>query len=211
MTTDELRDKLVVEEEQTGWFKAIPLWRKLIYGAALLLILAWLGWYLFWPEPAAAPRAFARAMPAHQVGGVVKVPGPTIAAPLKVIPKAVVRKELPDLPLNDDEEVIDTAEVPKAPYGAVTVTKIDPDGMATTYVKANDRPFAEFMKEKELGGGMDINTRGEKVIVLEGRFVPLRIGPAHLAIKVEGDFIPDAVKGRSVDGRIGLRLFGRFD
>jgi hypothetical protein len=212
MTTDELRDKLNAEGEQTvGWFKAIPLWRKLIYGAALLFILAWLGWYLFWPEPATAPQTFAKAMPAHQVGGVMKVPGPTIAAPLKVIPRAVVRKQLPDLPLADDEEVIDTAEVPKAPYGAVTVTKIDPAGLATTYVKANERPAFEFMKETEIGGGMDLNTHGEKVIVLEGRFVPLRIGSAHLAIKAEGDFIPDAVKGRTIDGRIGVRLFGRFD
>jgi hypothetical protein len=178
--------------------------------AAVVSSLAWLGWYTFRPAPAAAPARFVAAMPAHQVGGVAKVPGPTIAAPLKVVPKAVVKRKLPYLPLAESEEVIDTAEIPKVPYGAVSITKIDLDGTATTFVQANERPFFEFLAEKELGLGMDVNTRGEKVAVVEGRLVPLRIGPAHMAIRAEADFTPDATRN-NIEGRLGVRLFGRFD
>lgn len=183
---------------------------KIALGAAVLLALAWLGWYLLRPQPAPSPARFVAALPAHQVGAVTKVPGPVITAPLKVIPKQAVRRKLPDLPIGDAEEVLDTAEIPKAPYGATTVTKIDLDGTATTFVKANERPFFEFMAEKELGAGVDVNTRGEKVAVLEGRLVPLRIGPAHLALRAEADFSPDAARS-NFEGRVGVRLFGRFD
>jgi hypothetical protein len=198
-----------IKEEITS--RKLPSMKVMLGGGALLLVLAWLAWFFFWPKPVVAPPQFTKALPAHQVGGVAKVAGPVLSQPLKVVPRAVVRRALPDLPIDESEEVIDTAEVPRAPYGATTVTKIDQTGLATTYVKANERPFFEFKKELEIGGGADINLHGERSVVLEGRFVPLRIGSMHLAVKAEGVLAPEAPRDRQLDGRVGIRLFGRFD
>ena len=109
-----------------------------------------------------------------------KVDGPVVKTQIKIVPVERVTETYREFVGPPNTVVIDTAKVPAAPNGAVTVTSLDPNtGIATTQVKVSEAPWIAFERNNTIGAGYEIGMQGNKVPIYYRRDV-LRIKDIHL-------------------------------
>lgn len=166
--------------------------------AAFLLLAAWLVWLWYGKRDALPTKSYQAAPPAPAVAGVSTVdhPAPPV---IKVIPKAVASKKL-DLPAdvagNDNKQVISTADIAPAPYGATTVTVMDnTTGDSTTLVKAKPKAVFAFLRTGAVGVRYGIASSGDQQAALFVRQDVVRVANIHLSVTVEARTVP--TKGTS--------------
>ena len=172
---------------------------------ALLLLLAYLCWVL-WVQPKQTPTDGFVTPPQAVPGG--KVPGPTIKPPVKIIPKPAVKKKFPEAQIANDEEWVDSAEVPPAPNGAVVLTKIDTiTGDVTTQIENKKAPWLAFESTNYIGVGVEFHPGGEQDGKLYYKRDLLRVKDIHLQGAVQGKINRTLDKGAAF---IGANLELRF-
>lgn len=189
-----------------GKFKGLPKIYLYFYGVGVLIGLVYFGWSVFGHRPQAPSAGFVAAKPAVSA---VKVPGPVVKVPVKVIPKKKVTQKYPEAQIADSEEWVDTAEVPEAPNGAVVLTKIDPGtGDVTNQVETKPAPLFAFERNNTLGAGYEIGTQGPRVPVYYRRDI-LRVKDVHLQAEIGGriDVQNPATKS---DPYFAVHIEGRF-
>lgn len=180
-------DNLEKLEQQTE--AAVKSWGigKIITIIGMILLLVWLVWLWYGNQPV-VPKDWAQAAPAHQVGGMPKVDHPA-PSKVKVLPKKQAGKKLQlssDIQDDDNQQIIDTAEIPPAPDGATTTTIMDMQtGQSKTLFKANPRPLFAFLRSGSAGVRYGITTSGQQQAQLFVRQDVLRVGNVYLAAAIE--------------------------
>ena len=149
-------------QEVVSWYTKIPSWVKYVCLTGGVVLLVWLLWLMFWPSPKLPTTTF---VPAAVPSEVKSVPKQTIEVKhIVVYEKVAIAKKIPlpeSVTSNPKEQVVAVATVPKAPYGAETITTMNTNtGVAATLVKAKERPFASFESSGAVGVRGGINTRG---------------------------------------------------
>lgn len=172
-------------------------YRTWIYTAVFSLLALWLVCLWYGKQPT-LPQDWSPAAPAHQVGGMPKVDHPA-PAKIRVLPKQQAGKKLA-LPAavadDDNQQIIDTADIPPAPDGASTVTIINMQtGEAKTIVKATPRPLFAFLRTGAAGIRYGISSNGDQQAAIFVRQDVLRVGNIYLAATAEGRTVP--TKGTS--------------
>lgn len=160
---------------------------KIITIIGIILLMVWLGWLWYGNQPV-VPKDWAQTAPAHQVGGMPKIDHPAPPT-VKVLPKKQAGKKLQlpsDIQDDDNQQIIDTAEIPSAPDGATTTTVMDMQtGQSKTLVKINPRPLFKFLRSGAAGVRYGITTNGQQQIDLFVRQDVLRVGNVYLAATAE--------------------------
>jgi hypothetical protein len=162
---------------------AIPKTRLVLYVAILLLIVMYSMWSFLQP-PKPNTTKFTELKPAVDSP---KVAGPVLLTPIKIVPKTVVRKTYPTEEIAEDEEVIDTGEIPPAENGGVIITKIDTKtSEAHTDFKPNPAPWLGFENKNYLGIGLDYDVlnSSEKAKIYYKRDI-LRSKDVHFQVELQ--------------------------
>lgn len=140
---------------------------------------AWMKWFKPTPLPT---QGFVQPAPAVTEP---KVSGPTVK--LKVVPKKAVLDEFPQLPIADDEEVVDTADIDECENGATIIVKTDTvTGNTTTLVQGKEAPWFAFEDKNYVGVGAELYVDGEKKVKGYYKRDLLRIKNIHLQLGVSG-------------------------
>ena len=154
-----------------------------MYGAALLLLISYLVWSIWFKPTPLSVGVWTKPSPAVQAG---KVPGPTIPVPVKVVPKPAVKKKFPNAPIEDDEEWVDTLDLAPAPNGAIVLTKINTkSGEVTNEVTAKPAPWLAFEGTNAIAAGYEVGTDGAKIPIYYRRGLA-RMKDVHLIAEVGG-------------------------
>lgn len=127
-----------------------------LYVLALILCVVYLWWSFTHKEQPAG--VFVPLPPAVTVA---KVPGPTV--PLKVVPKKKVKEKFPEYHEADREqdEVVDTGEVPETENGGTVIAKVDTEtGEVTTSFQKNEAPWFAFQDKNYLGARYGWSNKG---------------------------------------------------
>lgn len=145
-----------------AWYTKIPSWVKYVCVVGGIFLLVWFLWLMFWPSPKPSTTAF---VPAAVPSAVKNVPKQTIEIKhIVVYEKAALAKKIPlpeNITSNPKEQVVAVATIPRAPWGAETITSMNTDtGVAATSVKAKERPFASFESSGAVGVRAGVSTRG---------------------------------------------------
>lgn len=169
-------------------------YRSWLLLAAFLLLVVWLVWLWYGKQPA-TPGGYQAAKPA------IDTPKVEHEAPkkIKVLPKAQASKKLglpTDVASDDNQQIIDTADIPPAPHGATTVTTMDmKTGEANTLVKVKPAPLFSFLRAGAVGVRYGITSSGDQQASVFARQDILRIGTIHLSAVAEARTMP--TKGTS--------------
>lgn len=180
-----------MEQKATSFSEKYRTWLLL---AAFLVLAAWLVW-LWYGEHPTAPEGYQVAKPA------IDTPKVDHEAPkkIKVLPKATASKKLglpADVVDDDQQEIIDTADIPPAPNGATTVTTMNMEtGEAKTLVKIKPAPLFAFLRTGAVGARYGIASSGDQQAALFVRQDVFRVGSIHLSATAEARTIP--TKGTS--------------
>lgn len=159
-----------------------PRWKPIAYAAGACCVAGYLYWSLV-HMPAPRPGAITRAAPAVTAP---KVAGPILKKPLQVVPKPAVRKAFPNLDLQEELEVLDTADIPAAENGVQTVTFINiSTGIASTVYTPKPAPWFALEDRNRIGAGYEISTEGTRIPVYYRRDL-LRVKDLHLVGEVGG-------------------------
>jgi hypothetical protein len=182
---------------------AIPRYRLYAYGAILLFSLTYSGWSLWGPLPQEHSEGFVAAKPAVSAD---KVQGPTI--PVQIVPKTAVKKKFPGAKIEGGTiEVIDTADIGKAPNGATTITVIDTiTGESRTDVQMKDSPWFGFERQNYLGVGYELGTSGTQKAKVYYKRDLLRIKDIHLQGGAE---VKAPINGSS--GGVEATMYGNIE
>ena len=153
------------------------------YGGGLLVALLLASFAKgYWQSPGAVP-GYQVAKAAIAVSGMKKQE--IKAKTVKALPKREASKKLdlpPDVTDDDQQEIIDTAEIPPAPRGATTVTVLDTvTGDSKTLVKIKPRPLVEILTGTAVGLRYGLTSKGTQAVDAYIRRDLLRIGHVHLA------------------------------
>ena len=144
-----------------SWYAKIPSWTKYLAFAGLGIVGLWLLWVLFWPSPKLGTTTFVTAAVPSAVKSVPKQE--VQITKIVVYEKQALAKKIPlpdNVVTNPVKEVIAVATVPRAQYGAETVTVIDKEsGVAETLVKAKERPRASFESSGAVGVRAGVGSR----------------------------------------------------
>jgi hypothetical protein len=133
----------------------------------------WLAWFR---KDATPTDGFTKSIPAVSAP---KVDGPIIKPPIKIVPKDPVKKKFPTAQIQDDEEWVDTADIPPAPNGATVLTKIDTvSGEVTNQIQNKKAPWFAFEDNNYVGVGLDTS---KKVDVYYKRDL-VRVKDLHLQV-----------------------------
>jgi len=191
---------------QVNNVKVMSLTKKIIYGSLLLLGISYLVWS-FIPKAAPNYKEFAVTKPAVSVP---KTTGPMLQVPLKVVPKSAVRKAFPTEPIEDQEEVVDTAKIPPAPNGGTTISKIDTTtGDTKTDFKPSPPPLLAFENQNYLGGGVEYHVTGEVKAKIYYKRDVVRSKDVHLQVEVQGKMPISGTTGKA-ELFVGPNLEWRF-
>jgi hypothetical protein len=145
---------------------AIPQVRRYGYGLLILVVLAYLIWAKWFQTAPLSPDAWVKPKPAVNAP---KVAGPKVG--VKKVPKKPVTIKFPDAPIRgdengdgqDEEEWVDTVDIPPAPNGATALTKIDVNtGEVTNVIKAKPSPLFAFESTNYLGIGLEQHIDGQQ-------------------------------------------------
>lgn len=184
-------------------------YKSWLFLAAALFIALWLSW-LWYGKQQSAPETYQVAAPAKAVAGMIKeeVTGP---AKIKVLPKKQASKKL-DLPedvTNDDnQQVIDTADIPVLPNGGTSVTiQNTATGDSKTLIKANPAPLFAFLRTGAVGGRFGITNTGDQQATLFVRQDVARVATVHLSATVEAR---TTLKSRASEGLVGVEISHRW-
>ena len=165
-------------------FKGVSGGAKALVIITQLVVLALLAsWYD--EAPVVSPTVYV-AHPAIKGTAVPKVFVPVTS--VKVIPKSVVKKALPNLPPELDEEnieVTDTAEVPASENGTKVISTINTvTGETTLITKPNARALMAFENRWRVGIGYGVGTEGTTA-KLFGEYTAARVGNFHIGAQAE--------------------------
>lgn len=198
MTINSVKDKLL----------QVPKTRLYIYGAVALLVLIYLAWSLCGSQPQQPSAGFVAAVPAVTAP---KVDGPIVKVPLKIVPKKKVKEDHPDAHIDaPGVEVIDTAIIPQAPNGAVTITTLDTTtGVATTEVKIKPAPWFALERTNYAGIGYELHWNGDQKAKGYYKRDLVRIKDAHLQAEAQIRIPVNGSDGKA-EGFIGGNLEYRF-
>jgi hypothetical protein len=163
-------------------FPPVPFWKKIVFALICLFLLAYVVWCR-WPRvPSGSASGYHQAQPAKAVVGLAKTTMP--AARVQVYPKkeALKRLNVPSGDIDDDEQVIDSADIPAAPDGATTVTffNISTGKSRTLYVE-HERPLLSFEKGTELGMRYGLGSSGSQTAAVYARRDLARAGSFYLS------------------------------
>ena len=144
-----------------SWYTEIPSWARYFCMAGLGVTCLWFLWVSFWPSPKLTTATFVTAAVPSAVKSVPKQE--VLIEKIMVYEKQALAKKMPlpdNVVKNPAKEVIAVAAVPRAQYGAETVTVIDKStGVAETLVKAKERPFASFESSGAVGVRAGVGSR----------------------------------------------------
>ena len=165
-------------------FKALPGERKALLVFIPLIVTAMLAaWYD--QAPPVNTKTFVTP-PAIKGTAVPKVDVPVKT--VKVIPKGTVKKAIPNLPPeidDEDTEVTDTAEVPASENGTKVISTINVvTGETKIITKPNEPSLFAFENKRRIGVGYGIGTSGTTA-KLFGEYGFLRIGNVHISVQGE--------------------------
>lgn len=151
----------------------------------LILIAMLSAWY---DKPVVvAPQGYTQA-PAIKGTATTKVEVPIKLGKVKIIPKAVVKKAIPELPPeidNDSTEVTGTAVIPPSETGTDVVTTIDTiTGDTKIISKPKELSLFAFESKASIGLGYGYSTSGT-VADVHGTYQFLRVGNAHVGVRGE--------------------------
>lgn len=190
---------------QIANLNALPKWRKYLYGTIALIGIVYLLWSLFWPHFKPSP-GFNKMPPAVDTP---KVPGPTLAGPVKIIPKGPVKRKFPTAPISEGEEWVDSVDIPSAPHGATVLTKIDTvTGEVTNVTEIKPSPWFAFQRTNTVEVYGMKSTDGDKIEADYIRDV-VSIKDATVAIKVGGKVPLES--GPKAEGHVGIGVKFKFD
>ena len=180
-----------------------------IFAAAALVLASWFLWLRYGGRHE-QPKTWTAAPPAQKVDSVPKVDHH--APPkIKVVPKKIAGKQLdlpPEITSDSTKQIIATADVAKAPHGATVVAVMDTaTGDSQILVKANPRPFFEFLRTGSAGVRYGIDTNGHQQAAVFIRQDVLRIANVHLAATAEARTVPS--RGTS-EGIVSAELSYRW-
>lgn len=183
----------------------MPKWRMYLYGAVALISAGYLAWSIWSTRPQSPAAGFVPAKPAVISA---KIPGPTLQ--VKIIPKAAVKKKFPQAHVDGPGvEVIDTAIVPPAPDGAVTITTIDQTGEARTEIQLKQAPWFALQRRNYLGIGYELHLNGEQNIKLYYKRDLVRIKNLYLQGEAEIKIPVNYTRGE-IEGYAGGNAEYRF-
>lgn len=113
-------------------------------------------------------------------------PEKTITSKLQVLPKNQVIKKLnisPELVNNPAVEIVDTADIKPARYGATTITTVDTaTGEAKTLIEFKPRTAFEILTETTIGARYGVSTTGNQHVDVYARRDLLRVGSVNFAL-----------------------------
>lgn len=174
---DNLKDDLKAFKNKVS---TIPEWRLTLYSVFFVLVAGYLAWAIWGPKPQQHSEGFKPTKPAVST---VKVPGPVVKVPIKIVPKKDVEAKHPEAPIADSEEWVDTVDVPPAKNGAVVLTKIETQtGEVSSLIEMKPAPWFALERTNILGAAIDIGTRGQKGSIYYKRDI-FRIKDAYLQLK----------------------------
>jgi hypothetical protein len=150
-----------------------------VAGLVAILLIAIYGVWSIWFKPVPTPdKGFIQPKPAVDSP---KKNGPVIKPPVKVVDKGDVKDKFPEAQIKDDEEWVDTADIPPAPNGATVLVKIDTQsGEVTSQVENKKAPWFAFENNNYIGGGIEQHFDGEQKFKGYYKRDILRIKDIHL-------------------------------
>jgi hypothetical protein len=189
------------------WYTKIPQWAKYLCMAGGVILAVWFLWLMFWPSPKLGTTAF---VPAAVPSAVKNVPKQEVVVKhIVVYEKVALGKKilLPDnIVSNPKEQVVAVATIPRAPWGAETITSMNTDtGVAATMVKAKERPFASFESSGAVGVRAGVSTRGGYVGEVYARQDLFQIKGVY--VNVYGAVEGSAVGQPNAKAMVGVDLF----
>lgn len=182
-------------------FEISPRKRNLLV-LVILLAVIYLIWS-FWPRQQIPAGVMVQAKPA------VKQEKISVAAPqtIKVIEKQTIYKYLPSAQIAPSEQVIDTAIIPTAPNGAITITTIDQQtGEARTQYELKKTPLFALERGNELGVAYGIATSGNQTACAHYRRDIFRVKNIH----VSGQLEVSTESGAETKGKALIQANWRF-
>lgn len=160
-------------------YKAFSLFIPLIILAIIF------GWYSSSPTPLTNEFTEATSIKGTNVP---KVDTPVTNGTVKVLPKKVVKKAIPDLPAEIDKpniEITATADVPPSANGVDVVSTIDTTtGETKIAVKEHKASFFAFKNERRIGAGYGTGTNGPTAKIYAD-YGFLRVGNVHFSVQGE--------------------------
>jgi hypothetical protein len=211
MTPDELKaefEKLHARMDNTvATVKAAPPWKLYAIGAVLVLVIIYLAWAMWGKRPQKPADGFIDMKP---VVKEPKVAGPTVA--VKKVPKKAVANKFPNAPIKgdedgdgqDEEEWVNTSDVPVAPNGGTVLTKIDvKTGEVTDSFQANKAPWFAFERNNTVGAGYELGSQGTKIPVYYRRDF-IRVKDIHVVGEIGAKLALDPKYDSEAYGRAGL-------
>jgi hypothetical protein len=177
--------------------KAQSLFQKyktwLLVLAAFVFVCCWLGWLWYGKTDQIPAKVYHVAKPATDVANMAKVDH-VAPVKIKVLPKSAASKKL-DLPADiaedDNQQIIDTADIAPAPHGATTVTVMDTTtGESKTLVKAKPAPLFAFLRTGAVGARYGIASTGDQQAAIFVRQDLLRVANIHLSATIEARTVP---------------------
>lgn len=186
----------------------VLVWRRYVYGAILVIVVIYLAWSQWGARPQQPGDGFVPAKPAVSTP---KVDGPVLKAPLKIVPKAAVKRKFPEAHIDEpDTEVIDTADIDPAPNGAVTITTIDTKtGEAKTEVKTKESPWFALERQNYLGLGYELHVDGRQKVKVYVKRDLFRVKDIHAQADAQ---VRAPINGGSggIEGYVGGNVEYRF-
>lgn len=180
----------------------LPPWRRYLIALVALLVIIYLIWS-FWPRKTIPAGVMTQAKPAIKQEKIT-VQGPQV---IRVIEKQVVYKQLPTVQIAPSEQVLDTAIIPAAPNGAITVTTIDQQtGEARTQYELKKAPWFALERGNELGLSYGLTTEGRQTACVHYRRDLFRVKDVHIS----GQVAVDTEFGGEAKGRALIQANWRF-
>jgi hypothetical protein len=176
----------------------IPVWRRRLYTGLVVISVVYVGWS-FYHQPPLPEGVFHQPVAAVDTP---KIPGPVLQVPIKIIPKAVIKKEYPEYHAADSPvvEVVDTAVIPPSENGGTTITHVDTStGDVVTSYEPEKAPW--FAPQDKNYLGISVGGSTSDGMIGRGYYKRDILRVKDVFLQVEGDVMvrPDAPT-RQVEG-----------
>jgi hypothetical protein len=180
-TLDEVKAEAAIIEDK---IKTAPRWQLFTLLGLVAFLLAYVLWLTFGSVTQTHSQGFVATK--HAIS-TVKVAGPVLKVPMKIIPRKAVRKKFPEAPdLPDDEEYVDDPVIPPAPNGGTVLTKVnETTGEVSSTFEAKAAPWFAFRRDNHIEAFAMVSNNGPHVAVDAVRDI-FSVKEAVVAIKAGG-------------------------